>query len=48
MEATKLREKLKEQFPEIIEDHRNLNYLEKIFGIIDERRIKLMAGETEE
>ncbi len=63
MEATKLREKLKAQFSEIIEDDRNLDYLEKIFGIIngtgytsqvpeshyeivDERRRKLIAGET--
>ncbi len=31
MEATKLREKLKNQFSEIIADDKNLNYLERIF-----------------
>ncbi len=64
MENTKLREKLKVQFSEIIEDDKNLIYLERIFEeindkeyisqvseshykIVDERRRKHLAGETE-
>ena len=63
METTELRKKLIAQFSEIIEDDRNLNYLEEVFEeiysneyisqvpdshyqIVDERRRKLMAGET--
>lgn len=64
METTKLREKLKNQFSEIIADDKNLNYLKRIFEdlnednytsqvpeshyqIVDERRRKHLAGESE-
>ncbi|HLU81490.1 MAG TPA: addiction module protein [Flavobacteriaceae bacterium] len=64
MENTKLKEKLQVQFSEIIEDEKNLLYLERIFEdindkeyiskvpeshykIVDERRRKHLAGETE-
>ncbi|MGO3181323.1 MAG: addiction module protein [Aequorivita sp.] len=36
METKELREKLKIQFSEIIEDDRNLNFLEKIFETMND------------